>query len=388
MVGWLIYLGTHLLPFKNPLTVRFLFICLSTLTLYLWLLIAKKNQFSDKLVFIFAALFCLNPMLGLGSILATPDVPLVFFWSLAFLFFLNLLESKSLKWYFLFGVSLGLGFCSKYLIVLFVLSGLVALSFNKQYKNLSLKGVLVTLISGFCFSLPVLIWNYNNGWISFLFQMNHGFGRKYYNFDWTSGYLLGQFFLVSPIIFIQLFRKPTSTDGYFSATQILFFITSTFKSVVEANWAVTAYGHAIMHFLRNSTAKKIKYTFIYWGVIYLALVILLITPAGLSRLKNQPTSNDVKILRPVVEKYSPLYGPNYQISSLISWDQQKLFPKLAGLSRLDFYDHLPESVPTAKIFYVLKHVDSHWPDSTRYAILKKLDQFDDLELELFQVTYE
>lgn len=388
MVSWFVYLGTHLLPFKNPISVRFVFILASTLTLYIWLLILNKNKLPDKLNFFFILLFSLNPMLGIGSIIATPDVPLVFFWSLSYLFFLNLLDSQKLRWYFLFGACLGLGFCSKYLIVLFVLSGVVALVATKKFKGLSIAGIAITLLSGLVFSLPVLIWNYNNEWISFLFQINHGFGRKTYSFDWTSGYLLGQFFLVGPLIFIQLFKKPTTLDRFFSVTQILFFITSTFKSVVEANWAITSYPHAIANFVQTASIKKIKFTFIYWGGIYAILFGLLLAPAGIKALKNQPTSNDVIQLRPIVEKYHPLYGPTYQISSLLTWDNQTFIPKLANLSRKDFYDHLPESIPTEKTIYVLKHVDTQWPETTKNAAIKRLDHIDDLELELFQVTYE
>lgn len=388
MVSWLIYLGTHLVLFKNPIAVRLLFVIVSTLSLYVWILILKKSRLTDAALMTFIALFNLNPMLGLGSILATPDVPLVFFWSLSYLFFLNLLEDRQIKWYFLLGVSLGLGFCSKYLIVLFVLAGVLTLIFSKKYKLLSIKGIFVTLFSGLLFSFPVLIWNYNNEWVSFLFQINHGFGRNYYDFNWTLSYLLGQFLIVSPLIFIQLFRKPSSDDQIFSLTQILFFITSTFKSVVEANWAITSYGHALAHFVKTASAKKIKFTYYYWTFIYLVLLALLLTPQGIKALKNQPTSNDVVALRPIVEKYHPLYGPNYQVSSLITWDQQKLLPKLRNMSRLDFFDHLPESQPTEKTIYVLKHVDSDWPTTTRNAAIKKLDQFPDLELELFQVNYE
>lgn len=388
MVSWLIYLGTHFIAFKNPIAVRLFFVIVSTLSLYIWILILKKWRLSDSLLIAFIILFNLNPMLGLGSILATPDVPLVFFWSLSYLFYLNLLNDGQIKWYFLFGAALGLGFCSKYLIVLFVLAGLLALIFSKKYKQLSIAGVFVTIFSGALFSLPVLVWNYNNEWVSFLFQINHGFGRKYYDFNWTSSYLIGQFLIVSPLIFIHLFKKPRSDDQTFSLTQILFFVTSTFKSVVEANWAITSYGHAIAHYVKTASVKNIKFTYYYWAFIYLVLFALLLTPQGIKALKNQPTSNDVIALRPVVEKYRPLYGPNYQISSLMTWDQQILIPKLRNMSRTDFYDHLPESLPLTKIIYVLKHIDSEWPITTRNAAIKKLDQFPDLELELFQVTYE
>ncbi|MFZ3230176.1 MAG: glycosyltransferase family 39 protein [Pseudobdellovibrio sp.] len=389
MVSWLIYLGTHLIDPRNPLSIRIFFILFSTLTMYVWLLILNKNNFSAKLSLIFLLLIILNPLLGIGSILATPDVPFVFFWSLSYLFFLNLLEYKKIRWYFLLGAALGLGFCSKYIIVLFVASGIITLFYNKTYHLLTLKGILVTLISGFLFSLPVLVWNYQNEWISFLFQLNHGFGRSDYKFEWSYSYLAGQFLILSPLVFMQFFRKNNnSTNLIFSATPILFFATSTFKSVVEANWPIASYSHALANFVKTEDLRKIRITVIYWIVIYSVIGLLIASPFGISLIKNQPVSTDMIALRPIVQKYQPLYGPNYQISSLLSWDQQKLIPKLANLSRQDFFDHLPESTPNQKTIYVLKHLDSDWPKTTSNAQIKILDRFDNLELELYQVDYE
>lgn len=389
MVSWLNYLGNHLIPFKNPIQIRITFIILSTLTLYIWFYILKWKNFSEKTSLIFGIIYCLNPMLGIGSILGTPDVPFVFFWSFSYLCFLKILDSKKLIWYFLLGLALGLGFCSKYIIVLFVLAGLIHIVFNKQLSKLKISGVLVTLFSGLVFSLPVLIWNYQNEWASFLFQINHGFGRDYYEIDWTLSYALGQIFITSPFIFFHLFKKRfNNVNQIFSLTNILFFLSSSFKAVVEANWPIASYPHSIGYFVETASTKKIKYTFIYWAVIYSVLIGLLVLPFGFDLLKNQPTSKDVIELRPIVNKFAPLYGPTYQISSLLSWDNQKLIPKLSGLSRFDYYDRMPESKPTEKIFYVLKYTDASWPNYLSNYKFTQLERFDKLDLELYKVSYE
>lgn len=120
MVAWLIKLGSVVFPFHNELSVRLFFIILSTATLWIWKKISEHNKISENTQLIILSLICLNPLLGIGSILATPDVPLIFFWSLSFLAFNRAIYTSNYKWYALLGISLGLGFCSKYHIVLHV----------------------------------------------------------------------------------------------------------------------------------------------------------------------------------------------------------------------------------------------------------------------------
>lgn len=389
MVSWLIYGGREILRIPNPLAVRFFFILVGTGTLFIWIKILKIKQVTEKNWHYFIVLFCLNPLLGIGSILATPDVPLVFFWSLAYFFFLLSLENKKLRNYFFLGASLGLGFCSKYHIVLFILGGIASFFFNNSFKKIRPLGVFMTLLGGIIFSMPVLVWNYQNEWVSFLFQLHHGFGRSYYNFDWTWSYILGQILILSPLVFYGLIRhQKKSIDLTFAASQLLFFITSTFKSVVEANWPVTSQPHALAHFVDAAEIKQFRWTIYYWLAIYLVVVAILVSPFS-SQIKNQLSSSDISVLVPVALKYEPLYGPNYQISSLISWQSKKFVPKMAGFSRKDFFNDLAESIPPkSKTFFVLKDQEVGWPELLSSGRFEKLEVFEQLHLELYKVIYE
>ncbi len=390
MVSWLIFISTKIIPFHNPISVRLVFIILSTCTALTWLLILQKKKVDPSIWIYFLILFNLNPLIGVGSIIATPDVPLVFFWSLSYLLYLNVLESPSLKWCFLLGCTLGLGFCSKYHIVLFVLAAIIQLFIQKPTQKIRINGVLLTILGGLIFSMPVLIWNYENNWVSFLFQIKHGFGRANYKTEWTYSYLVGQFLILSPLVAINLFKfKKKSADQVFSLSQLLFFITSTFKSVVEANWPIVAQPHALSHFVQTAERKKFIWSMTYWLIVYFAFFVFLLTPKGASVFSNQLSTSRIKDLVPIAQKYQPLFGPTYQISSLLSWESQIFVPKLRGFSRKDFYNDLSASVPPKnKTFYVLKEFGSGWPDELTNIQFKKLEVFDALQLELFQVTYE
>ncbi|HND85677.1 MAG TPA: glycosyltransferase family 39 protein, partial [Pseudobdellovibrionaceae bacterium] len=292
LVSWLIALGHFFLPEGNPLSLRISFIIASFFTSLVWLRILKNQKFSTSAIESFLILLFLNPLLGPGSVVATPDVPLVLFWSLSYLAFTEIFSSKSkfalyLNYAFL-GMSLGLGFCSKYHIVLFVISGLIYLCFNQNYKKLNFLGVFLTLLFGFLFSLPVLIWNMENDWASFAYQLKHGFGKINYDWRWTVNYYLGQIALMSPLVFFSLFQKRQEKNNQvFALTQVGFFTTSSFKAIVEANWPITSHLHATAHFSENAPSKKLKFTYIYWVVIYALMIVFFNTSAGQKTLRNQ-----------------------------------------------------------------------------------------------------
>lgn len=389
MVSWFIYLGHIIFPPGNPLSLRLFFILASFATSIIWIKILRLKKFSDTSILIWLILVFLNPLLGMGSVLATPDTPLVFFWSLSFYSFLKILERNSLVDYLTLGLFLGLGFCSKYHIVLFVISGLIYLVLSKKLFSIRPAGVVATVISGLLFSLPVVMWNAQNNWSSFLFQINHGFGEDSFEWAWPAGYLVAQSIIVNPVILYGLFRKTdTLSDKIFSWTQLLFFFTSSFKSVVEGNWPLTSHLHSITHFTGLNLKKLFKFSFIYWFVFYLLLLAFFISPSSTAVKKNLVNSSQLNQVLEATRTLEPLYGASYQLASLLSWKTQKNIPKLRGLSRLDFYDSLPESLPSAPVFYVLKYDISDWPDDYSHYKKIKLQSFDNISLGLYQLSYE
>lgn len=389
MVGWLIYISSHIFPDGSPLGVRFNFVFLSLLTSLIWMILLQKRHFSVSQIGIFMLLMNLNPLLGVGSIMATPDVPLIFFWSAAYFCFDRLFQSSRLEWYVGLGVALGLGFCSKYHIVLFVLAGLVVLTFEKRWRELKPVGVLLTVLTGAIFSLPVLIWNSQNGWSSFLFQLDHGFGEESFEWQWPVNYVLTQIMMMSPFLFYLLVAKVKSgEDRWFSWTQLGFFLTSSFKSVVEGNWPISSHLHILAATLSHLTQKIVRYTVINWIILYSLIGVFLMTDASKKVRKNLVNSAQLGEIYKLVDQYQPLYGPSYQVASLVTWKTQKFVPKLNELSRTDFFDSLPESRPQEKEFYALKNDYSEWPRQyDRYKKIK-LQSFDNVGLELYHFIYE
>ncbi len=381
MVSWLTYISEFFTFFPDWLRVRTPFILLSTASVFVWL---KAFQLSfppsRKTSLLFVLFFNLNPMLGLGGIFSTPDVPLIFFWGCAFYSVLKVLQSQKWLDYLWLGVFLGLGFCAKYHIVLFVPTLLLFLVITKQFSKINFLKLLITTASGFICSLPVIVWNYQNNWESFLFQLNHGFTRNQYNFEWTTSYLIGQILIFSPFLFFYLFKSWKKSElSTLAFAQWIFFLYSSTKAPVEANWPIAA--HAQGTTALDFRKINLKWSLGYWAFIYLFLIVFLCSPFGQEKLLNVPNSTEVKKILPEVLTYEPLFGPSYQISSLIHYLSGKEIKKLPRLGRYDFYDRL-QDIPTLNKFYVLKHSNSWWPDWTEKYRKTEIKKFKEYNLEL------
>jgi len=388
MVSWIIGLFHFVFPAGHAISLRIGFVLLSFLTSLIWLKILDRQNVSPQHQIYFFLLLLLNPLTGLGSVAATPDAPLVFFWSLSYFFFLQVLERKTLLSYAGLGLALGLGFCSKYHIVLFVLAGLVHLIAAKKFSVLRWQGVLLTVLIGATASLPVIAWNAQNEWQSFKFQIDHGFGEEEFSWAWPASYLVAQSLILNPFLLGHLFRKPFSSDKTFSLTQLGFFFYSSFKSVVEGNWPLTSHLHVTSSSVQSVPHKTLNRAVYYWIGFYLLLGTFLFMEQSQKVRKNLINSSQLEDIYKLTETYQPLYGPSYQVASLISWKTQKLVPKLHLLSRHDFYDSLPESKPSASTFYVLKNDYSEWPQEYSHYKKIKLQSFDNVGLELYQFNHE
>lgn len=407
-VAWLTRTSELFSFLPKSLALRFPFVLVSSFTVLVWLKVFEMTSgledlgenYSSKLsqgmevlrrstLWMTALLFLVNPLLGPGGVVATPDVPLIFFWGLSFLTLLKLLRTNSWIWYALFGLSLGLGFSSKYHIVLFVPAALVYLFYAKQFKNISWKLVPFTIITGLIGSAPVLIWNYLNDWQSFRFQLNHGLGHSGFEWHWSLTYLCGQILLLGPVLFFVAVSQTNSKRALsMSWFHWLFFLYSSFKAPVEANWPIAAHAQTISHVRTNS--KWLKFHISYFIVLYFVLAFIFQTEWGKQKWNKLPQSAGISTVIEDIKNLRPIYGPSYQISSLFNYVYDLPMQKLPGLGRYDFYDRLAEQnfLHIEKRFYLLKHESTPWPVSINPISKKLLKSFEYMNLELYEVENE
>lgn len=363
MVSWLFKLGQPLDSFFQA--ARWPAVVMGHFTVLIWLYILKPLV-KEETLFYWLILCLFAPLTGFGSMIVTPDLPVLFFWSVAIWAFQETLKNPTTKNSILLGASLGLGFCSKYHIVIFIPCALAYLGFEKLWDKVQLKSLAIVIIFGALFSLPVLYWNYENSFVSFLFQINHGLNRPDWEAFWSYSYVFGQVLLLFPIPFWLALKANLSKEQriliYFSWIPLGFFFLSSFKALVEMNWPIIAY-HSFygLTAIGAKSLKPIKITASVWA---LAVVLVLVQ----ATLPHEHTSIDKlkeihkfdKIIE-AIPNYQPFYAETYQMASMIWYKTKTPTYKLHEMSRRDFYDDLPQGIPEADTFYVAMDKTSYFP---------------------------
>lgn len=129
---------------------------------------AVARRLYGRRVALWSALtLALVPGVSFSSRIVSTDVPLVFFWALALLAYVNLLQSKSRLWSPVLGVSLGLGFLSKYAMLYFLpgiaLCAIIDLRARHLLRDARLWAALA--VAGLLI-LPNVFWNVQNDFVT------------------------------------------------------------------------------------------------------------------------------------------------------------------------------------------------------------------------------
>ena len=169
MVAYFLKISTSIFG-KEDYILKLTDLFFSTGTLYLFYLLAKKFL-SIRKVYLVTLIFGSSLLLSLISINTTPDVPLMFFWTLTLLQILKALDRD--KWYdwVLVGILFGLSFDSKYSgLILGACLILYLLLSNKHRPKLWSYRPLIAFVFFALAISPVIIWNYQHDFASIKFQ--------------------------------------------------------------------------------------------------------------------------------------------------------------------------------------------------------------------------
>lgn len=211
MVAWLIAMGTWLVG-DTELGVRLgsLGCWFVTLVFVYKLAIDLFDKSTAMRAILLAAVL---PFFFLTGFLMTPDAPLTACWA-GSLYFLQqaLLRDKRHAWYGV-GIFLGLGLLSKYTIALLGPAALLAMLLipraRKQYRWI--EPYLAAILAIAIFS-PVLIWNAQHQWASFIFQ---GPQRLTAATEFSAHILLGNIaLLLTPIGLLGVFTAWSSRKSH------------------------------------------------------------------------------------------------------------------------------------------------------------------------------
>lgn len=219
------------------------------------LIYAIARELYDGRVAFWAALtFALAPGVDFSARIISTDVPLLFFWALALLAYLKLLERTALSWSVGLGLSLGLGLLAKYAMAYFLLGIAFAALFDRGARDLLRAPVfwLALAIAALVFA-PNVWWNLENGFATIRHVGENirgaGFGlslRKGLEF------IAAQFGVFGPIAFAavlygavqiraRIAERPDRLMLAFTLPVLALVTVTAFLSRAHANWAAVAY---------------------------------------------------------------------------------------------------------------------------------------------------
>ena len=254
LVAWVIALFTRLggdHPFFVRLGAVFFSLGSSLVLFYL-----GKALFNAKTGFWAFAIANAAPGFAVGSVIMTIDPPLLFFWGLTILVLHHALVGGKRVYWYLAGVSLGLGLLSKYTIVALIPSLFLYLAFSPEKRSwLKKKEPYLFIFIGLIILLPNLYWNYINQWpaikqpAGLVEQRNLS---SLTTFIWFFGPQAG---ILSPVSFLLmlyglwqggkqgiLHHDDRLLFLFWHAMLLLgFYIILSFFSVCYVNWAAPAY---------------------------------------------------------------------------------------------------------------------------------------------------
>jgi len=256
----LIKFGTILFGI-NSFGVRFGGVILSAIMAIITYLFVKKI-FSSRVAFYSTLLLNVIWIFSVGAVITTPDNPLFFFWVLNIVLIYYAAKNDSLPFYLLWGLSAGLGFCSKYTMVMAFPSAFLYLLIDGKLKQIRTwfyfcLGCLMSLISAF----PVLYWNYLHNWASFAFQTTRRAQEmSTLRLDMFFGFLGTQLAVISPFILpfviyavyksgaIAIRHRDNRYNLLFSYALpvLLLFTLTSFRGWVKMNWPTLGYYSAII----------------------------------------------------------------------------------------------------------------------------------------------
>lgn len=224
-----------------------------------------------------------------GYTIVTTDSPLILFWSLSLWTTYRVLTRGATLDFFLTGLFVGAMMLSKYTAVLYILALLLFIALRRRDLLTDWRTWMAVAVAAAVVS-PLLWWNYEHDWISFLFQLHHGGGRKQIMWNWVSELIGSQFAVFTPVFAAVLFyflpkeRLFWRDDILFflaimTITPLLFFLYKSLHTHIELNYTAPAYISGTVLTAYILASRDMKKTFVAGVVV--ALLLSLIARAGL-----------------------------------------------------------------------------------------------------------
>jgi len=277
-----------------------------------------------------------------GSTIITPDIPLIFFWSLALYTAYRYIERGEQGYAIWTGIFTGALLLSKYTGVLLPVSlGLYIILYKRSLfasRYLYLAVILCILV----FS-PVIYWNYMHDFVSFKFQLGHGVAEeKVFRPDDFFKFVGAQLLLFHPLYLLPLFYFIVRDREIFSRKKMFllipflftlgFFIYFAAFKKANAQWALPAYLSAsilLAYYLAQRSAAKL---IVAAGIVTALALLMIKTPLGdvVPAIKNFKAragkinnfKQEINALNPDIDAYDYIIIDDYHGTDVAHYFQK------------------------------------------------------------------
>jgi len=269
-----------------------------------------------------------------GYIFATPDAPLILFWTLSLYYSYKAVFNNRYIDYILAGLFLGAVMISKYTAILLVASILIFILTKRRNIFVNPKFYLAIFIALIVIS-PMLYWNYEHDWISFTFQLNHGSSASYKIQPWLIlEFVSSQFGVFTPVFAWVLFYYLAKDKLYFNneklyflalstVVTLLFFLYKSFYVSMAPSYSAPAYiaGAILLAYMFDKYSLKKTFKI---GLIIALTFTVLVRIAMLTNLKDlQPfmykTEEVVKQFQTHIQPGDHFYGAHLTTAAYLKY---------------------------------------------------------------------
>jgi len=254
MIAWVIRFFTFFPPLSE-FSVRLAAPLFSAFSAFVVYKLSKEIIGSSKLVFVTILIFHITPIATAGGVIITYYSPQLFFMTMTAFSLWRLVAQKSGVWWYLIGLSLGLGFLSHHIFSIISAEVILFFLISKAHRIwFKRKEPYIAIIIALFVSSPVWIWNLIHQSV----MAKHAFGLMHVSPDvmTTLGlFLAGQAGVHTPFLFLAVLYG-IGVSGYkgilknddkhlflfcLSAPLLVFIALLCFGGRTEANWPISAY---------------------------------------------------------------------------------------------------------------------------------------------------